>query len=72
MCEDKQVRCGAVRLLVCHVARRLRVAQTTIRWWARTGKLQGRRISKKIWQFDEAEVDRFAASRMKRMEAASR
>lgn len=50
-------------LLVRHVAVRLSVSERTVRWWAETGQLPGRRFKVKIWGFEESAVIAFALRR---------
>ena len=58
-------------LLVHHVARRLGVSNRTVRWWAETGRVPGRRLNVKIWVFAELDVIEFARTRgVDRSEAA--
>ena len=57
-------------LYVCHVAGRLSVSERTVRWWAETGRLRGRRLKVKVWAFAEADVLEFARRRDRAMEAA--
>ena len=64
------IREGATRLYVCHVAQELSVAETTVRWWARTGQLPGQRISVKVWVFSPADVIAFRDKRESGKEAA--
>ena len=64
------IREDATRLLVCHVAQELCVAETTVRWWARKGKLPGRRISARVWVFAPADVIAFRDKRNSDKEAA--
>jgi predicted site-specific integrase-resolvase len=70
MFQRIQIREDATRLFVCHVAEELDVAETTVRGWARAGKLRGHRISVKVWVFIPADVIRFAQERAKQREAA--
>ena len=58
-------RCAAgLPLLVRHVAERLSVPERTIRYWAKTGRLPARRVSLKIWAFDEADVEKLRMRRV--------
>lgn len=47
-------------LLVPHVAARFGVSERTVRWWAATGRLHGRRIAVKIWAFEENDLFEFS------------
>ncbi len=55
-------------LYVCHVAAYLRVPARTVRHWALTGVLHGRRERLKVWVFDPCDVTRFRAQRYERAE----
>lgn len=56
-------------LFVHSVAHRLNVSRRTVRWWARSGRLRARRRGLKLWAFDVADVEAFAALRRFRGEA---
>jgi hypothetical protein len=53
-------------LLVHHVALRLGVSCRTVRWWAETDRLPGRRANIKIWLFDPIDVEMFAVRRQRK------
>jgi excisionase family DNA binding protein len=47
---------AGLRLRVNNVARRMAVSQRTVRWWAKTRRLNAQRHGKRIWTFSEADV----------------
>lgn len=49
--------CGARRLRVYHVARRLGIPERTVRHLATTRRLPGYKIGDKIWFFDLAAIE---------------
>lgn len=50
-------------LRVNNVARRLRVAYRTVRWYAESGQLAAFKTGPRSWSFHEADVIAFAARR---------
>jgi len=50
-------------LRVNNVSRRLGVPERTIRYWAKTGRLAGFRLTPKIWGFRSEDIDDFARQR---------
>jgi predicted site-specific integrase-resolvase len=61
--DNPRVHRGKRFLRVNNVVRRIGVPERTIRHWAVTGRLNARRIGKKIWVFDPDEVEAFARQR---------
>lgn len=48
-------------MTVEETAQILKVKDTTIRQWLRTGKLKGTKISEVIWRIDKQDIDKFIA-----------
>ena len=46
-------------LIVHHVANRLGVPRRTVRYWAKTGRIAGRKDGPKIWKFTLEAVEAF-------------
>jgi excisionase family DNA binding protein len=44
------------------VAQRLGKSQRTIRWYAKTGRLEATRVGRKLWKYRDADVEAFKRS----------
>lgn len=50
-------------LSVAEVARRLRVAERTVRSWAESGRLQGSKVGQRLWRFPEDAIEELLSTK---------